>query len=170
MSEQSILKKKNSQPNLTEAPSTGFYKRGWCIGLGCLAFMVAIAAVSFMESYMTFLGKRIIDEGIIPRDFDALTSIAIEYGLLLIVFAAFVWLFIFTAGTLGHRVQYDLRKQMFERIQQLELGYFDRTPTGWLMSRATSDASRVGDLVSWGFLDITWTIMSVASPRSCSCS
>ena len=52
---------------------------------------------------------------------------------------------------------------MFERIQQLELGYFDRTPTGWLMSRATSDASRVGDLVSWGFLDIAWTIMSVTT-------
>ncbi|MEM7335205.1 MAG: ABC transporter ATP-binding protein [Chloroflexota bacterium] len=128
-----------------------------------LAFLIGIGAVALLESYMTFLGKRIIDEGIIPRDFDALRSIAIEYALLLIIFAAFVWLFIFTAGTLGHRVQYDLRKQMFERIQQLELGYFDRTPTGWLMSRATSDASRVGDLVSWGFLDIAWTIMSVTT-------
>lgn len=128
-----------------------------------LAFMVGIGAVALLESYMTFLGKRIIDEGIVPRDMEALTSIAKEYGLLLIIFAAFVWLFIFTAGTLGHRVQYDLRKQMFERIQELELGYFDRTPTGWLMSRATSDASRVGDLVSWGFLDIAWTIMSVTT-------
>ena len=126
-----------------------------------LAFMIGISAVSYIESYMTYLGKRIIDEGIIPKDMEALTTIAVEYGLLLIVFAVFVWLFIFTAGTLGHRVQYDLRKQMFERIQELELGYFDRTPTGWLMSRATSDASRVGDLVSWGFLDMAWTVMSV---------
>lgn len=128
-----------------------------------LAFMVGIAAVALIESYMTFLGKRIIDEGIVPRDMAALRAIAIEYALWLIVFAFFVWLFIYTAGTLGHRVQYDLRKQMFERIQELELGYFDRTPTGWLMSRATSDASRVGDLVSWGFLDIFWTIMSVTT-------
>ena len=126
-----------------------------------LAFMIGITAVAAIEAYMTYLSKRIIDEGIIPKDMAALTDIAIEYGLLLLVFAFFVWLFIFTTGTLGHRVQYDLRKQMFERIQQLELSYFDRTPTGWLMSRATSDASRVGDLVSWGFLDMAWTVMSI---------
>lgn len=128
-----------------------------------LTFMIGIGVVALIESYMTFLSKRIIDEGIVPKDFEALNRIAIEWGIWLIVFAFFVWLFIYTTGTLGHRVQYDLRQAMFDRIQQLELGYFDRTPTGWLMSRATSDASRVGDLVSWGFLDIAWTILSIGT-------
>ena len=69
--------------------------------------------------------------------------------------------FIFSAGRLGERVQYDLRKKMFGRLQELSLSYFDRTPVGWLMSRLTSDASRVGDLVSWGLVDLAWGGVSI---------
>lgn len=139
------------------------FKHGFVHWPWMLAFLVAISSVALIESYMTFLGKRMIDEGILPGDMTALTNITWEYIGWLFVFAAFVFVFIYTAGTLGHRVQYDLRKAMFKRMQELELSYYDRTPTGWLMSRTTSDASRVGDLVSWGFLDITWTITSVST-------
>lgn len=139
------------------------FMQGWEHWHLMVGFFFAVAVIAVMEAYMTFLGKRMIDEGILPRDMAQLTNIAIEYAVLMVVFAGFVWMFIYTAGTLGHRVQYDLRKAMFERIQELELGYFDKTPTGWLMSRATSDASRVGDLVSWGFLDMAWTVLSITA-------
>ncbi|MEM7118325.1 MAG: ABC transporter ATP-binding protein [Chloroflexota bacterium] len=124
-------------------------------------FLFGISMVSLMESYMTFLTKRMIDEGITPGNMDVLGSLALQYLLLFIVFAFFVALFILCAGTLGHRVQYDLRKQMFDHMQTLSLSYHDRTPTGWLMSRMMSDPTRVGDLVSWGFLDITWAVTSI---------
>lgn len=128
-----------------------------------LGFLFGISMVSLLESYMTFLTKRMIDEGIVPGDVDALGAIALQYVLLFIIFAFFVALFILCAGTLGHRVQYDLRKQMFDHLQTLSLSYYDRTPTGWLMSRAMSDPTRVGDLVSWGFLDITWAVTSIVT-------
>lgn len=124
-------------------------------------FLFGITMVSLLESYMTFLTKRMIDEGVMPGDLDALGAIALQYVLLFLVFALFVALFILCAGTLGHRVQYDLRKQMFSHMQTLSLSYYDRTPTGWLMSRAMSDPTRVGDLVSWGFLDIMWATTSI---------
>ncbi|MCA9930121.1 MAG: ABC transporter ATP-binding protein [Anaerolineales bacterium] len=128
-----------------------------------LAFLVGISTVSLIESYFTYINKRMIDEGIITKNVEQLTSLSLQYGGLLLVFACFVFMFIVAAGTLGHRVQYDLRKKMFERLQELQLSYYDRTPTGWIMSRVTSDASRVGDLVSWGFLDMTWTVTSITT-------
>ncbi|VAW40207.1 hypothetical protein MNBD_CHLOROFLEXI01-894, partial [hydrothermal vent metagenome] len=117
-----------------------------------VAFLVCITAVSFIESYFTYLTKRMIDEGIMARDLDALRSLAIQYGAWFLIFALFVFGFIVAAGYLGHLVQYDLRKQMFDHLQKLSLSYYNRTPNGWIMSRVTSDAERVGDLVSWGFL------------------
>lgn len=126
-----------------------------------VTFLVCITAVSLIESYFTFLTKRMIDEGIMARDLDALRSLAIQYGAWFLVFALFVFGFIVAAGYLGHLVQYDLRKQMFDHLQKLSLSYYNRTPNGWIMSRVTSDAERVGDLVSWGFLDTTWTITSI---------
>ena len=122
------------------------------------AFLVSVSLVSATDSYFTFLNKRIIDEGIMAGDMEMLTRLMIQYGALLFVQAALVFGFIIAAGTLGERVQYDLRQSMFNKLQELSLGYFDRTPVGWLMSRLTSDAGRVGELVSWGFLDVVWGI------------
>jgi ATP-binding cassette, subfamily B, bacterial len=69
--------------------------------------------------------------------------------------------FIYFAGVLGERVQYDLRRRMVNHLQNLSLSYFNRMPVGWIMSRVTSDSRRVGELVSWGFLDITWGVTNI---------
>jgi ATP-binding cassette subfamily B protein len=108
------------------------------------------------------LSKRIIDEGIMAQNTEALTSIILQYGFFILMQAGLVFGFIYCAGVLGHRVQYDLRRRMFDHLQELSLSYFDRTPVGWIMSRVTSDTQRVGDLVSWGFLDMTWAATNIA--------
>jgi ATP-binding cassette subfamily B protein len=69
--------------------------------------------------------------------------------------------FIYFAGVLGERVQYDLRKMMFSQLQKLSLSYYNKTPVGWLMSRVTSDSERVASLVTWGFLDIVWGTLNI---------
>jgi len=126
-------------------------------------FIVAIAVVAFLEAYFTLLSKRIIDEGIIAGDRDRLIALMIEYGLLMIVMSAFVFIFIYLCGVLGQRVVYDMRKRMFDHMQTLSFSYFDRTPIGWLMSRVTSDSERIADLVTWGMLDVTWAVLTVVT-------
>lgn len=124
-------------------------------------FLVAVGLVSATESYFTYLNKRMIDEGILAGNTDALKALAIQYGALMVVFVMMIFTFIYLAGVLGHRVQYDLRKQMFEHLQTLSFSYFDRTPVGWIMSRVTSDSTRIADLVTWGMLDVTWAILNI---------
>lgn len=126
-----------------------------------IGFLIFISAVSVVDSYFTFLSKQIIDEGILAEDTEALMQIIVRYGFFILVQAGLVLGFIYCAGKLGHLVQYDLRKRMFDKLQDLSLSYFDRTPVGWLMSRVTSDSQRVGDLVSWGFLDMTWAVTNI---------
>ncbi|MFB0533883.1 MAG: ABC transporter ATP-binding protein [Anaerolineae bacterium] len=130
----------------------------WVVG-----FMLTIALVSAMGSYFTFLSKRIVDEGILTGDRAALTRIAITYGLLIIVQASGIFGFIYLAGVLGERVQYDLRQRMFNHLQDLSFSYFDRTPVGWIMARVTSDSGRIAELMTWGLLDVTWGVLSMAT-------
>ena len=130
----------------------------WPLMFGYLFSMVLTA---FMDGYLTFLLKRIIDEGILAGSAEQLVRLIIQYGLGLLLVGLGVMGFIFSAGRLGERVQYDLREKMFARLQELSLSYYDRTPVGWLMSRLTSDASRVGDLVSWGVMDLAWGGVSI---------
>lgn len=136
----------------------GLTKNHWQMVVG---FLIAIAAVSGMDSYFTFLSKRLIDEGIVPKNKEALINILIIYGALLVLQSAFAFVFIFMASVLGERIRYDLRKSLFNHLQKLSLSYYSRTPIGWIMSRVTSDTERVADLVTWGLLDTTWGAMNI---------
>lgn len=127
------------------------------------AFLLAVAGVSFLESYFTYLSKRIIDEAIVAQNVNALWQILSLYGSLILVQAVTVFTFIYVTGILGERVRYDLRKTMFEHLQQLSLSYYNRTPVGWIMSRVTSDTDRLAELVTWGLLDVVWAIMNVGA-------
>jgi ATP-binding cassette subfamily B protein len=125
------------------------------------SFLLAIALVSAMDSYGTFLGKRIVDEGIVPGNRAVLTQILSLYGVLILIQSVGVFSFIYLAGVLGERVRYDLRKRMFDHLQELSFSYFDRTPVGWIMARVTSDSDRIAELVTWGLVDTTWGLMNV---------
>ena len=124
-------------------------------------FLLAILITSMLDGYFTFLSKRIIDEGITAADKITLIKIVTQYGLLILVQAVTVFTFIFLAGILGERVRYDLRKRLFNNLQDLSLSYYSRTPVGWIMSRVTSDTERVSDLVTWGLLDISWALTNI---------
>jgi ATP-binding cassette subfamily B protein len=52
---------------------------------------------------------------------------------------------------------------MFNHLQELSFSYFDRTPVGWIISRVTSDSSRMAELVTWGLLDVTWGFMNIVT-------
>jgi ATP-binding cassette subfamily B protein len=123
-----------------------------------VGFLLTVISVASLDSYFTFLGKRIIDEGIAVGNREALIEILTQYGLLSLVQAALVFGFIYLTGILGERVRYDLRKKMFAKLQGLSLAYYNQTPIGWIISRVTSDTDRVAELVTWGLLDVTWGI------------
>jgi ATP-binding cassette subfamily B protein len=130
----------------------------WLVG-----FLVTTLAVAVFDSYFNMLGKRIVDEGILAGNRAALTQIATVYVSMSLASAVAVFALIYLAGVLGERVRYDLRKAMFNHLQELSFSYYDRTPVGWIMSRVTSDPERIAQLVTWGILDTTWAVMSIAA-------
>ncbi len=130
----------------------------WVVG-----FMTCIALVSAQDSVFTYISKLVIDEGIVARDGARLVELLTYYGGMSLLQAAAVFGFIYLAGILGELVNYDLRKKMFNQLQELSFSYFDRTPVGWVMSRVTSDASRMSELVTWGLLDATWGVMNIVT-------
>ena len=78
------------------------------------------------------------------------------YGAVTFVLCASVWSFINLAGSLSNHLAHDIRRDSFEKLQQLEFAFFDTRPVGWLISRLTSDCDRLARVIGWGFLDITW--------------
>jgi ATP-binding cassette subfamily B protein len=80
-----------------------------------------------------------------------------RYGLMLsgLVVGMQVLTFVqmYTMQIAGARSMADLRAHLFEFMQRLELRYYDRTPVGRLVTRATNDVDAVGELFASGVLN-----------------
>ncbi|MCE2468142.1 MAG: ABC transporter ATP-binding protein [Caldilineaceae bacterium] len=130
--------------------------RGYLAG-----YVAGVIGMVLAEGTHIYLGKRILDEGVLAGDLGEVKYLLWLWAGVAVALAGCVALFIFCAGSVGQAMNYDLRKTMFGRLQELSLAYYDRTPVGWIMARATSDSRRVSELVSFGFLDMFWGMMSI---------
>ncbi|MFK7907590.1 MAG: ABC transporter ATP-binding protein [Chitinophagales bacterium] len=134
--------------------------------------LVAISDAIFPTIWMFFLDDAITPlveiyqkswaEGITPEpDWSGLWL----YGGLFLANGIFqvicVYYFIKFAGYIQESVMYDLRKEMFQKLQNLSFSYYDKSASGWLLSRITSDTERVVELISWGFLECIWGVTMI---------
>jgi ATP-binding cassette subfamily B protein len=130
----------------------------WAVG-----FFLAIALTSVTDASLTYINKGFVDQGINPHDTAALMRLATLYGAVILFQAATVFTFVFLAGVLGERIQYDLRKSMFDHLQELSLSYYSQNAVGRLIARVTSDSGRVAELMTWGVVDSTWAVLNVTT-------
>jgi ATP-binding cassette subfamily B protein len=130
----------------------------WLVG-----FLITIMLTSILDAYFTYLNKQIVDTGILLKNKSVLMHIALIYGSFQLLQAGFVFTFIYLAGVLGERVQYDMRKMLFNHLQDLSLSYYAQNAVGRLIARVTSDTGRVSDLLTWGLVDITWGTMNITT-------
>ena len=61
----------------------------------------------------------------------------------------------------GERVQFEIRRRLFAHLQQLSMGYFDRTKLGRIISRCTSDVDNMREVNVWGLFKIVANSMQV---------
>jgi len=124
-------------------------------------FLVAIVFTASLDAFFTYINKDMIDQGIAQKSIPTLLKYASYYGGLQLVQALSVFIFIYLVGIMGERIQYDIRRAVFNHLQDLSLSYYSQNAVGRLMARVTSDSGRVSSLMTWGMLDVIWAIVSV---------
>ncbi len=124
-------------------------------------FILFIILTAIFEAKGTYILMLLIDNGILAKNKEIITKNAFNYLLLIAAVAIFVFCFIRMAGILGEKIQYDLKKKMFNHLQNLSFSYYDKTPVGWIISRITSDTRRIAELVSWMLLESTWAVINI---------
>jgi ATP-binding cassette, subfamily B, multidrug efflux pump len=60
---------------------------------------------------------------------------------------------------MGQYIMNDLRREIFSKLQRLQLSYFDRNPIGRLVTRVTTDVDALNDLFTAGIVAIVGDIM-----------
>ncbi len=117
---------------------------------------IVMIGVAGVDVVLPMMNRYAIDNFVVPGNTDGLVGFAIGYGALIILQVFNIWAFISIAGKIETWLPFDIRKEGFERLQQLSFSYYDKTPVGWLMARMTSDTRRLGEVLSWGLVDFVW--------------
>jgi ATP-binding cassette subfamily B protein len=102
-------------------------------------FFIALIVDAFLTIATPLLLKRLIDDGVIPKDSGLVTRLALLVGLISILSAAFNIVIRWWSSKIGEGLIYDLRSQVFEHIQSQSIAFFTRTQTGALISRINTD-------------------------------
>jgi ABC-type multidrug transport system fused ATPase/permease subunit len=132
--------------------------RPYRFGLVVSALLAAVAMV--MTVAIPWLSGRAIDR-VREGDRSGLTALGIAIlgaGALRLVLTIVRRL---VAGRVSLGVELDLRNRMYEHLQSLELGFFDRQQTGQLMSRATVDLQSVRFFLGYGLIFMLQSALTI---------
>jgi ATP-binding cassette, subfamily B, multidrug efflux pump len=122
----------------------------WQVALAIAVLMLA-SATQIVGPWLTQL---VIDEAIPRRDGEYLGLLALAY--LATVAVGFVLQYAQAVITtwLGQSVMYDIRTEIFAKLQRADLAFYDRNPVGRLMTRITNDVETLNTLFSSGVVTV----------------
>jgi ATP-binding cassette, subfamily B, multidrug efflux pump len=145
---------KNERPTSTRAVASRLLRYLLPHRAQVAAGMVWLVASSAAVAATPALTGRLIDiatGAAGSKDASSLTAPA-----LLLVSATLIGWFaqrmqILTLGTAGQKALYQVRAEVFERIVDLDVGYFEAVESGDLMSRLINDIEQINSFLSQGF-------------------
>lgn len=119
----------------------------------------SMVAASLLNLFVPQVVKNAIDNGLAAGRANALFTAG---GIILLIalvrgVAGFGQRFL--GDWLTHRVAYDLRNHFYNSVQNLPFAFHDRSHTGDLMSRATSDITETERFIGIGLMDLLSTLL-----------
>ena len=121
--------------------------------------MMAIALVltlltNILISFQPYFTKMAIDDFIVPKKTDGIYMFAFAFFLVFLFRFIFSYIQEILLNVVGQKVMFDLRTQIFTKLQQQEVAYYDKNPVGRIITRMTSDVDALNELFTSGVIDV----------------
>ncbi len=127
-----------------------------------LAFsLIFIVLAPAIDAAMIWMFKIVVDEVLVPRDFDAFWWVAAAYIGLTLLAGIVEFIDEYVSTWVGQHFLLDLRTRLFSHLQSLPLGFFERRRQGDLLARLTGDIGAIEGLVLSGVADFLSYVFSV---------
>lgn len=127
-----------------------------------IALLLTVAS-NVLLSTQPYFTKVAVDDFIGQRSVDGIWLFALAF------FSVFLFRFIFSyiqeivLNRVGQRVMYDLRSEIFTKLQRQEVAYYDKYPVGRLMTRITSDVDALNELFTSGVIDVLGDLVIIVA-------
>jgi ATP-binding cassette, subfamily B, bacterial MsbA len=126
--------------------------------LFAMLFMSLLAATTGLQPLLL---KEVMNRIFVNKDSTMLLLIPLAVISLFIARGLFDYLQSYLMGYVGQRVITDIRNLVFGRLQAQPLSFFDKTPTGLIISRITNDISLIQGAVSDSFTAVLKDVFAI---------
>lgn len=131
----------------------------------CLRSLIPALALTLGINILRIIQPKLthyaIDWYIIPRNASGLKWIGLIYlGVLLVTFG-FSYVQEILVENVGRTVMYNLRSELFAKLQRQDVAYYDHTPVGRLMTRLTADVDALHELFTSGVINILGDVIMI---------
>jgi ABC-type multidrug transport system fused ATPase/permease subunit len=126
----------------------------------------AFSVVSLLAATATalappFLSKYALDDGIRKHDLTKLWWIVGAFLLAGLLNWGMSYVQTYLTGWVGERILADLRNRLFNHLQRLSLGFFERNRAGVIISRLTNDVEAIDQLVTDGVTSLVQNTLTL---------
>jgi ATP-binding cassette, subfamily B, multidrug efflux pump len=66
-------------------------------------------------------------------------------------------------NTVGQYVMFDIRRELYDKLQHQEIAYYDRNPVGRIMTRLTTDVDALNELFTQGVTDLLGDLVMIVA-------
>lgn len=125
-----------------------------------LVFTLVLNLLGVLQPKFT---QYAIDWFILPRQLDGLlllVSVYVGVQFLRLVFSYFQAVLL---NTVGQYVMFDIRRELYDKLQHQEVAYYDRNPVGRIMTRLTTDVDALNELFTQGVTDLLGDLVMIVA-------
>jgi len=153
-----LLKRNNVRKTQAFLWLMGFLKPHIHYIILAIVLSLSITALNLTPPYLM---KILLDEVFANKNLAMLTYIVIAfisvYALNAILGAAQNY----TLSYLGQKIIYNMRVKIYEHLQNLSLGFYDKMSSGRIMTRITDDVGRVQWFLTWGTQTLVISLLQI---------
>lgn len=125
--------------------------------------LVTIVVITLLSLVPPLLMRTLIDDAIPDEDLTLVTLLGVAMVAVPLINGVVGVLQRRATAAMGEGIIYDLRRQLFDHLQSMSLGFFTNTKTGELMSRLNSDVVGAQQAVSSTFVNLASNLFAVVA-------
>ena len=115
---------------------------------------VAVLISSLISMINPYLSGKLVDEVIMKNKLNMLIYILGIMILVTVIKAIIRYTYQMTFERVSQNVIFEIRQQMYNKLQELDLDYYNKTRTGDIMARMTGDMDAIRHFVAWVMYNI----------------
>ena len=119
--------------------------------------------ISLLSTLTPYLLKIVVDDYLLLKNYEGMRTIIMIMMVVLFLEVVFMYLFTYYANWLGQKVIKNLRVDVFEKILNFKMSFFDKNAVGRLVTRTVNDIETIASIFSQGLFMIIADILKMAT-------